>query len=173
MLRGIRDAPSPTAWRRSWKPSQKHQNSCICPAAQPRTHAATMRCDAMRCDCDTKCTNGNLFPTFHPVLQSAVIRPWEAAGWRANRRKVGGSSLAHGKWFCCLCTPSLCYCSLALEHPSVHVPIFSDKCHVIRSVVDRRRPDMLVPGARALTAQEYVTFDRRKNEQKPPVRAVG
>lgn len=54
-----------------------------------------------------------------------------------------------------------------------HVPIFSDDCHVIRSVVDRRRPDELVPEARALTAQEYVTFDRRNNEQKPPVTAVG
>lgn len=49
--------------------------------------------------------------------------------------------------------------------------IFSDECHVIGSV-DRRRPDELVPGARALTAREYVTFDR-KNEQKPPVTTVG
>jgi hypothetical protein len=136
-----------------------------------------MRCDAIAI------RNAQTAIYFLLSLDNPLIIPCFKVPSSVHGRRQGGAPTVEklgdrpwlmGEGFAAFAPlPSLCYCSLALEHPSVHVPIFSDICHVIRSVVDRRRPDMLVPGARALTAQEYVTFDRRKNEQKPPVRAVG
>lgn len=108
-------------------------------------------------------------PLIIPCFQVPSSRLWQVAGGAPNAERLGDRpSWLKGKGFYAL--------SLVLLFPSRGLcqspcSLFSDECHVIRSV-DRRRPDELVPGARALTAREYVTLDR-KNDQKPPVTAVG
>lgn len=152
----------------------------VCPPCRPATHARShdamrcaMRLRCERCHCDTKCGNGNLFPPCHrqpvdhPVPSSAVVPPVADGRWRANRERSGDRPRPWER-----VSTLLAIVSLALGCLSVPVPIFSDECASVLSsalLIDVAPTSWIRGGgARALTAREYVTLDR-KNEQKPPV----